>query len=90
MRRAVVGFGAGKTQMQLVVAFDDLAQGIPKPLYEMDMSADSGKAPGAGPMIALHPAVVAVRFALSGRDQERSVRQAAAKIAADLASRVQK
>jgi len=41
-------------------------------------------------MIALHPAVVAVRFALSGGDQERSVRQAAAKIAADLASRVQK
>ncbi len=90
IRRAVIGFGAGQTQMQLVVAVDDLAQGIPRPFYEVDMTAESGKAPGAGPIVALSPAAAAARFVLSGGDLERSVKQAAAKIATDLAGRVQK
>jgi hypothetical protein len=90
LRRAVIGFGAGQTRMQLAVAVDDLAHGVPKPFYEVDMAADSGKAPGAGPMIVFSPAVAAARFALAGGDQERSVRQAAVKIAADVAARVRK
>jgi hypothetical protein len=90
MRRAVIGFGAGQTQMQVAVAVDDLSQGVPKPLYETDVSADSGKMPGAGSMIALAPPVAAARFALAGRDQERSVRRAAAKIASDVVGRIRK
>jgi len=46
LHRAVIGFGAGQTGLQLVVAIDDLAQGTPKPFYELDTSATSGKAPG--------------------------------------------
>jgi len=90
VRRAVIGFGTGQTQMQLVVSVDDLAVGVPKPFYEVDTSADSGKAPGAGPMIVFAPAAAAARFALAGGDLERNVKQAAAKIAADVAARVQK
>jgi len=41
-------------------------------------------------MIVLHPAVAGARFVLSGQDLERSVKQAAAKIAADVAGRVRK
>ena len=90
LRRAVIGFGAGQTQMQIVVAIDDLAGGTPRPFYEADVAADSGKAPGAAPMIVLHPAAAAARFVLSGRDLDRSVKQAAEKIAADVAVRVRK
>jgi hypothetical protein len=90
IRRAIVGFGAGETQMQLMVAVDDLARGIPKPLYEVVTTADSGKAPGAAPVIAFHPAVAVARVALSGRDLERNVKQTAAVIAGDVAARVQK
>jgi hypothetical protein len=90
IQRAVIGFGAGQTRMQVVATVDDLAHGVPKPFYEVDTTADSGKAPGAGPMIVLSPAVVAARFVLSGDDLERNVRQAAAQIAHDLAARVRK
>jgi hypothetical protein len=90
MRRAVVGFGAGQTQMQIVATVDDLAQGTPKPFYEVDTVADSGKAPGAGPAIVFAPAAAAARFVLAGSDLDRNVKQAAATIAADVAARVQK
>lgn len=85
LNRAVIGFGAGQTGLQLVVAIDD-AQGTPKPFYELDTSATSGKAPGA--VITLNPYVAIAKFALSSRDLEQNVKQAAAKIAADGASRV--
>ena len=48
--------------------------------------ATSGKAPGA--VITLNPYVAIAKFALSSRDLEQNVKQAAAKIAADGASRV--
>ena len=86
LRRAVIGFGAGQTGLQLAVAIDDLAQGAPRPFYELDTTAASGKAPGA--VITLNPYVAIARFALSARDLEQSVKQTAAKIAADVASRV--
>jgi len=31
LHRAVIGFGAGQTDLQLAVAIDDLAQGVPRP-----------------------------------------------------------
>ena len=43
--RAVIGFGVGKTELQVLVYVDDLADGMPKPFYEFDTSADSGKMP---------------------------------------------
>jgi hypothetical protein len=87
LRRAAIGFGVGQTELQLVVSVDDLAQGVPKLLYELNTSADSGKMPGA--IITLNPYVAAARFVLSGHDLEKNVQQTAAKIAADLAPRVQ-
>jgi Domain of unknown function (DUF4410) len=84
--RAVIGFGAGQTELQLAVAIDDLAQGAPKPLYELDTTAASGKLPGA--VITMNPYVAAARFVLAGHDLEQNVKRTAAKIATDLASRV--
>jgi hypothetical protein len=39
LRRAVIGFGAGETELQVMVAIDDLSQGAPEPFYELDASA---------------------------------------------------
>jgi hypothetical protein len=50
-------------------------------------TADSGKAPGAGPLIVLGPAGVAARFVIAGNDLDRNVKQTAAKIAAEIVQR---
>jgi hypothetical protein len=86
LRRAVIGFGAGSTDLQVLVTIDDLATGAPKPLYEVQTSADSGKLPGA--VITLNPYVAAARFVLAGGDLDRNVKQTAAQIAEQTARRV--
>jgi Domain of unknown function (DUF4410) len=85
LRRAVVGFGSGKTDVQVIVDIDDLSLGTPTRFYELHTKADSGKAPGAGPTIVLGPAGVAARFIIAGKDLERNVRQTASKIAEEVA-----
>lgn len=87
LHRAVIGFGAGKTDLQVVVDINDLSQGAPKPFYELKTTADSGKAPGAGPMIVLSPAGAAARFVIAGGDLNRNVKQTASKIATELVER---
>lgn len=86
-RRAVIGFGAGQTQLQVVVAVDDLTRGIPKPLYEVDTKGDSGKLPGAA--ITMNPYIAAARFVLSGNDLDRNVKQTATRIAEQVTGRIE-
>ncbi len=88
IRRAVIGFGSGETELQVVVSVDDLSQGSPKPLYELDTTAASGKLPGA--VVTLNPYVAAAKFALAGRDLEKNVTKTASKIADDIAGRILK
>ena len=87
LSRAVIGFGSGKTDLQVLVDLNNLAQGAPRRFYELNTTADSGKAPGAGPTIVLGPAGVAVRFVIAGKDLDRNVKQTASKIAAEVAQR---
>jgi hypothetical protein len=84
LRRAVIGFGTGRTELQVLVDFADLALGTPQALYQLATAADSGQAPGAGPMIVLCPAGAAGRFVLAGQDLKRNVRQTATQIARQL------
>jgi len=88
LRRAVIGFGAGKTDLQVLVDINDLAQGVPKPFYELNTAADSGKAPGAGPTIILGPVGLAARFVIAGKDLDRNVKGTASKIAIEVAQRI--
>ncbi|HBA55379.1 MAG TPA: hypothetical protein DCZ04_13235 [Syntrophorhabdus aromaticivorans] len=88
LRRAVIGFGAGETELQVVLAVDDLSHGAPKPFYELDTSAESRKLPGA--VITMNPYVAAAKFVLSSRDLEKNVTRTASKIAADIAGRIRK
>ncbi len=87
LRRAVVGFGAGKTLLQIVVDISELGAGAPRKFYEANTQADSGTAPGAGPTIILGPAGLAARVVIAGKDLDRNVRQTAAKIAAEVSQR---
>jgi hypothetical protein len=87
LHRAVVGFGAGHTDLQVVVAIDNLAGGAPKPMYSVETKADSGKIPGA--VITLNPYVAAARFVIAGGDLDRNVKQSATQIARQTTQYVQ-
>ncbi len=88
LSRAVIGFGAGMTDLQVIVDINDLTQGTPKPFYELNTDADSGKAPGAGPTIVLGPVGLAARFVIAGKDLNRNVKQTASKIAGEVVQRI--
>ncbi|HOY57865.1 MAG TPA: DUF4410 domain-containing protein [Verrucomicrobiota bacterium] len=81
LRRAMIGFGQGQTDMQVVATIHDLSQGEPKPLYEVATDASSGSKPGAAPTLVLSPYGAAVRFVMAGQDLDRGARQTAARIA---------
>lgn len=90
LRRAMIGFGQGETDLQIVAAVQNLSHGPPKPLYEVSTDATSGdKKPGAAPTLALNPYAAAARFVLAGHDLEKNVKQTASQIAAQLAQRIE-
>lgn len=89
LRRAMIGMGQGQTDIQVVATLDDLAQGTPKPLYEIATDANSGSAPGGAPTLVLGPYGAAARFVMAGHDLEKNVKQTAAQIATRIAQRVQ-
>ncbi len=89
LRRAMIGFGQGQTDLQVIANVCDLSQGPPKPLYEIATDAASGNKPGAAPTLVLGPYGAAARFVMSGKDLDKNVKQTAAQIAARMASRVQ-
>lgn len=80
VRRAVVGFGKGQTDLQVEVAIDDLSTTEqPAPLYRMQTGAQSGKSPGA--VVTLNPYVAAAKFVLAGHDLGHNVQATASQIA---------
>ncbi|HUC65797.1 MAG TPA: DUF4410 domain-containing protein [Stellaceae bacterium] len=86
LRRAVIGFGAGDTQLQVAAAVDALSAAPPAPLYTVDTSAKSHPLPGA--IVKLNPYVVAARFVLAGRDLDNNVKDTAGEIAKRVVARV--
>lgn len=88
LRRAMIGFGTGQTDLQVVAGIANLSQGAPQPLYEVATEASSGKTPGAAPTLVLGPYGAAARFVMAGEDLEKNVKQTAAQIAAQVTKRV--
>lgn len=80
LRRAMIGFGLGKTDLQVLAKFDDLSKGTPEPFYEMNTDSNSGHLPGAAPMLVVSPYAAPVRFVLAGKDLDRDVRRTATSI----------
>jgi hypothetical protein len=88
IERAVIGFGKGKTDVQVFVDIANLGQGAPtNQLNALKATATSGRTPGSAPMIERHPAAVAARFVMAGNDLNKNVKQTAAKIAEEVAGR---
>jgi len=88
LRRAVVGLGFGGTDLQVETVTDNLSAGAPQPIYQIDTSASSGKAPGAAATIVLSPLSVPVHFVLTRGDLDKNVKKTAAQIAGEVAQRV--
>ena len=88
LRRAIIGFGAGKTDLLVHTTLDDLSLGAPQPFYQVDTTAQSGKMPGA--IVTMNPAMAAARFVLAGGDLNRNTKDTAAQIAKSVAARVPK
>lgn len=87
VRRAVIGFGAGHTDLQVAARVDDLAAGkAPAPLYRMETAAESGKGPGA--ILTLNPYAAALKFVLSGRDLGEQTKKTASRIADEVLAHV--
>jgi hypothetical protein len=88
LRRAMVGFGAGESALQLWVGVTDLARNPDALFYTLEASDGSGKMPGA--IVKLNPYVAAAKFVMSRHATERDVESTAAAIAKSIASEVKK
>jgi hypothetical protein len=89
LRRSMIGFGKGQTDVQVMATVHDLAHGSPKPLDEIATDAASGSKPGAAPTIVLGPYGAAARFVMSGKDLDKNVKQTASQITARIVRRVE-
>ena len=85
--RALIGLGAGKTDVQVVCAVDRLSTAPPELMYEIRTDAASGKMPGA--MLTPMPGLPVVYFILNRRDLEKNVKKTAAQIAAQIGQQLQ-
>lgn len=82
LRRAAIGFGAGHTDLQVIVSAATLGKDGVQPFYDVNTGAQKGKLPGA--LITLNPYVGAAKFVLSGRDMKKGIKQTASKIASEI------
>jgi hypothetical protein len=89
MRRALLGFGSGKSKMELYVMVAN-ASSAANPLYETSTQKSNGKGPGT--VIALNPyagaAAFVVKFGMTKNAPEKMVKQTASKIATELANQL--
>lgn len=88
LRRAMVGFGAGESELQLWVGVTDLTRNPDAPFYTLDAKDSSGKMPGA--VVKFNPYVAAAKFVMSRHATERDVKATASAIAKSIASEVKK
>ena len=76
--RAVIGFGAGATEMELYVSISDLAIDPDAPFMVFGAEKDPGRAPGA--ILLMNPYVAAARFVMQKNASEKDVKKTAAQI----------
>ena len=71
LRRALIGFGDGKTELEVLTSLSDLASGAPQPFCALGMEARSSR--GAGAIIAFDPYDALGRFMVDGLDLDKNV-----------------
>lgn len=82
LRRSMVGFGQGRTDVQVMATVQDVGRATPASLASIAAAAHSGSKPGAAPTLVLGPYGAAARFAMAGGDLDKNVRETARDIAA--------
>lgn len=83
LKRAVVGFGAGASEVLAQVAVYDLVQSRDQPILVYGTGTGSKPAPGA--VVSLNPYTMAAKYVLSRNATEKDVRNLGKQIAKDLA-----
>jgi hypothetical protein len=89
LKRAMVGFGAGETELQLWVGVSDIARNPDAPFYTLEAADGSGKMPGAA-VVRLNPYVAAAKFVMSRHASERDVTRTASEVAKEIVARANK
>jgi hypothetical protein len=87
LRKAVVGFGAGKSQLDLYVNLTDLSQGVGQPFYRFEASNNSGNMPG-GAVMKMNPYAMAAKFVISRSADEKQVTHTAETIAEQISEKL--
>jgi len=82
LRRAVIGFGAGESDMQIQVDVCDLGSHPDTHFLAFGAETGSGKKPGA--VVTMNPYVAAAKFILSKNAPEQDVQHAGAQIASEI------
>ncbi len=83
LKRVMVGFGSGSTEVLVQVAIYDLRQSREQPVLVYGTGTGSKPLPGA--VVSMNPYVMAARYVLSRSDEEKDVRRLGRRIAQDLA-----
>jgi hypothetical protein len=83
LKRAIVGFGGGSTEVLVQVAVYDLARSRDEPILVYGTGSGSKPTPGAA--VSLNPYAMAARYVLSRNATEKDVRKLGRQIAKDLA-----
>jgi hypothetical protein len=82
LRRAIIGFGAGATEMQIEVNVTDESRHPGSPFLVMGSTTGSGKMPGAA--VTMNPYVAAAKFVLAKNASDKDVIHAASSIASEI------
>ena len=82
LRRAVMGFGSGATDMEIEVQVTNLSSHPGSPFLILGENTGSGKRPGAA--VTLNPYVAAAKFVLAKNATDKDITHAAADIAAKI------
>jgi Domain of unknown function (DUF4410) len=85
VHRAILGFGSGEAKMDLYVTLSDLAS-PEKPLYDVSTTENSGKKIGAA--ITMNPYIAAAKFIMEKNAPEKTVKETASQISADVVKRL--
>jgi Domain of unknown function (DUF4410) len=83
--RSQVGFGAGATDLAVLVNVADLQKGKIEPFYKLETQAGSREMPGA--VVTRNPYVAAAKFIMARRDLPKNIRQTAQTVADQIVRR---
>jgi uncharacterized protein DUF4410 len=87
LERALIGFGQGATELDVVASLSDLRGDHPRPFCEVSTIAHSRRQAGA--IMSLNPFDAVGRFMRGGLDLDKNVMETGSKLATTIAHRVE-